>query len=92
MAVSGGIDSMILCDLFLKSNFKFAIAHCNFHLRGEESNRDERFVREYAQKNNIKIHVKDFDTYPAWVEQNHYDPDTGRVELFYYFWVLSRHW
>ncbi|MCK9320774.1 MAG: tRNA lysidine(34) synthetase TilS [Bacteroidales bacterium] len=69
LAVSGGIDSMILCDLFLKSNFKFAIAHCNFHLRGEESNRDERFVREYAQKNNIKIHVKDFDTYSYMKEK-----------------------
>lgn len=69
LAVSGGIDSMILCDLFLKSNFKFAIAHCNFHLRAEESNRDERFVREYAQKNNIKIHVKDFDTYSYMKEK-----------------------
>lgn len=69
LAVSGGIDSMILCDLFLKSNFKFAIAHCNFHLRGEESNRDERFVRDYAQKNNIKIHVKDFDTYSYMKEK-----------------------
>lgn len=69
LAVSGGIDSMILCDLFLKSNFKFAIAHCNFHLRGEESNRDERFVREYAQKNNIKIHVKEFDTYSYMKEK-----------------------
>lgn len=69
LAVSGGIDSMILCDLFLKSNFKFAIAHCNFHLREEESNRDERFVREYAQKNNIKIHVKDFDTYSYMKEK-----------------------
>ncbi len=69
LAVSGGIDSMILCDLFLKSNFKFAIAHCNFHLRGEESNRDERFVREYAKRNNIKIHVKEFDTYSYMKEK-----------------------
>jgi tRNA(Ile)-lysidine synthase len=63
LAVSGGIDSMVLCDLFQKSEYKFAIAHCNFHLRGEESNRDEQFVRQYAQANNITIHVKDFDTY-----------------------------
>lgn len=69
LAVSGGIDSMILCDLFLKSNFKFAIAHCNFHLRGEESNRDERFVRQYAEKNNIKLHVKEFDTYSYMKEK-----------------------
>lgn len=69
LAVSGGIDSMILCDLFLKSNFKFAIAHCNFHLREEESNRDERFVRQYAEKNNIKLHVKEFDTYSYMKEK-----------------------
>lgn len=63
LAVSGGIDSMVLCDLFQKSEYKFAIAHCNFHLRGEESDRDEEFVRQYAKANNITIHVKDFDTY-----------------------------
>ena len=63
LAVSGGVDSMVMTDLFVKSGYKFSMAHCNFHLRGEESNRDETFVREYAEKNNIELFVQDFDTY-----------------------------
>lgn len=63
LAVSGGVDSMVMTDLFVKSGYKFSMAHCNFHLRGEESNRDEAFVREYAEKNNIELFVQDFDTY-----------------------------
>lgn len=63
LAVSGGVDSMVMTDLFKKSGYNFAIAHCNFHLRGEESNRDETFVRQYATKNNIKLFVQSFDTY-----------------------------
>ncbi len=90
LAVSGGIDSMILCDLFLKSNFKFAIAHCNFHLRGEESNRDERFVREYAQKNNIKIHVKDFDTYSYMKEKGKSMQVSAREMRYKWFYELLK--
>lgn len=63
LAISGGIDSMVLCDLFLKSSYKFAIAHCNFQLRGEESFRDENFVTNYCNKNNITLHKIRFDTY-----------------------------
>ncbi|MCQ2327592.1 MAG: tRNA lysidine(34) synthetase TilS [Bacteroidales bacterium] len=63
LAVSGGVDSMVMTDLFVKSGYKFSMAHCNFYLRGEESNRDEAFVREYAKKNNIELFVQDFDTY-----------------------------
>lgn len=63
LAISGGIDSMVLCDLFLKSSYKFAIAHCNFQLRGEESFRDENFITNYCNKNNITLHKIRFDTY-----------------------------
>lgn len=63
LAISGGIDSMVLCDLFLKNSYKFAIAHCNFQLRGEESFRDENFVTNYCNKNNITLHKIRFDTY-----------------------------
>lgn len=62
LAVSGGIDSVVLCDLFYQAGFRFSIAHCNFHLRGEESNRDERFVRELADKYGVTLFVKQFDT------------------------------
>jgi tRNA(Ile)-lysidine synthase len=63
LAVSGGIDSMVLCDIFLKLKYNFSIAHCNFHLRGEESNRDENFVTNYAEENHIELFKTSFDTF-----------------------------
>ena len=62
LALSGGIDSMVLADLLLKTKVDFVVAHCNFHLRGEESDGDERFVREFVKRNNLKFFVKHFDT------------------------------
>ena len=62
LAVSGGIDSMVMCDLFLKSGRKFAVAHCNFCLRGAESDGDEQLVAAFAEKNKIPFFVKKFDT------------------------------
>ena len=69
LALSGGIDSMVLADLLLKSKVQFVAAHCNFHLRGEESNGDEQFVREFAEKNGIQCFVKHFDTEKYAFEQ-----------------------
>ena len=62
LALSGGIDSMVLADLLLKAKVEFVAAHCNFHLRGEESDGDENFVREFAERNGIQCFVKHFDT------------------------------
>jgi len=62
LALSGGVDSMVLADLLLKSKVQFVAAHCNFHLRGEESDGDEKFVREFARKNGIQCFVKHFET------------------------------
>ena len=62
LALSGGIDSMVLADLLLKAKVEFVAAHCNFHLRGEESDGDEKFVREYSEKHGIQCFVKHFDT------------------------------
>lgn len=62
LAVSGGIDSMVMCELFHQSGIRFAIAHCNFSLRGEESDGDELFVRNMAERLSVPVHVIKFDT------------------------------
>ena len=62
LALSGGIDSMVLADMLLHSKADFVFAHCNFHLRGEESDGDEKFVRDYAERKGLTLYVKQFDT------------------------------
>ena len=62
LAVSGGIDSMVMLHLFARMKADTVIAHCNFRLRGTESDMDEELVREYAGKNNIPFHSVSFDT------------------------------
>ncbi len=70
LALSGGIDSMVLADLLLKAKVEFVAAHCNFHLRGEESDGDEKFVRDYAERNGIQCFVKHFETEKYAAEQS----------------------
>ena len=64
LAVSGGIDSMCLADMWLRcfGPDSFAMAHCNFHLRGEESDGDEALVTKWAEENDVRLHRVDFDT------------------------------
>lgn len=62
LTVSGGIDSMLMCELFHKAGFKFGIAHYNFQLRAEESDGDETFVATLAEKYNIPFHSTTFKT------------------------------
>ena len=62
LAVSGGVDSVVLCELCKQAGFDFVIAHCNFQLRGEESERDELFVKELGVKYNVEVIVRKFDT------------------------------
>lgn len=69
LAVSGGVDSVVLCELSQKARLPFAIAHCNFGLRGEESERDESFVRKLAEKYGVDFFVKKFDTTAFATEQ-----------------------
>jgi len=62
VCVSGGIDSIVLLDILYSGGWDISVAHCNFSLRGEESDGDETFVREICKKHGILCHVKKFDT------------------------------
>lgn len=62
LAVSGGVDSVVLCELFKQAGCAFAIAHCNFQLRGAESGVDAAFVQELATKHQVQFFVNSFET------------------------------
>jgi len=62
LAVSGGLDSVVLTHLFIQSGHNVVLAHCNFQLRGQESERDEQFVRSLADKYKTEVLVKRFET------------------------------
>lgn len=62
LAVSGGVDSMVMAHLFLHMPFDTGIAHCNFSLRGKESDMDEEFVRKFSEDHKIPFFTARFDT------------------------------
>lgn len=62
LAVSGGVDSVVLCELCKQAGYDFVIAHCNFKLRGEESERDEQFVQTLSAKYEAEVFTAKFDT------------------------------
>lgn len=62
LANSGGVDSMVLFDLLLKAKVSFAVAHCNFGLRGEASDGDENFIIAKCRMHNLEVHTRRFDT------------------------------
>lgn len=62
LTVSGGVDSMVMLHLFHECGYKIGVAHCNFQLRGRESDEDEQLVGELARKMGLKLYNKRFDT------------------------------
>ena len=62
LAVSGGVDSMVMIHLMQEAKLNIGIAHCNFQLREEESNADEKLVEESAFRFGIEYFVKRFET------------------------------
>ena len=69
LAVSGGVDSVVLCELCNQAGYDFVIAHCNFKLRGEESERDKKFVKSLGDRYKVEIMVKEFET-EKYAEEN----------------------
>ena len=101
LAVSGGIDSVVLCDLCKAAGFHFIIAHCNFQLRGEESDRDEEFVKSLAQKYSVEFFTIRFDT-EQYAKKNKLSTQVAARELRYNWfrelltttqskWILTAH-
>jgi len=82
VAVSGGVDSMVLCDLLRKTNKHFSVAHCNFQLRGKESDEDEEFVRNYCIQNQIEFHSKKFNV-KEFKQSGNYSTQMAARELRY---------
>ena len=68
-AVSGGIDSVVLCDILHQLKISFALVHCNFGLRGEESDADELFVKKLAKKYETAVFVEHFSTQAYAVQE-----------------------
>ena len=79
---SGGADSIFLLHILNKLGFDCIVAHCNFHLRGEESDRDENFVREFCERENLTLLVQHFDT-KQFASENKLSIEMAARELRY---------
>ena len=103
LAVSGGVDSVVLCDLLHRAGYLFAIAHCNFRLRGAESDADEEFVRSLATAYERRVFVRHFDTEAYAVQQKVSIQEAARNLRYQWFdalmdeevpayrWLLTAH-
>ena len=89
VAVSGGADSVALLCTMHEQGTDIAALHCNFHLRGEESERDERFVSDLCQKLHIPLHVKHFDT-RSYADEHHISIEMAARELRYTWFEEKR--
>ncbi|PTX63111.1 tRNA(Ile)-lysidine synthase [Kordia periserrulae] len=90
IAISGGLDSVVLSKLLHKLNYSLAFAHCNFQLRGKESDGDEIFVKELAETLNVKVFSKKFET-EAFAKQEKLSIQMAARKLRYeWFQELAR--
>lgn len=92
IGVSGGADSVVLLHILVSLGYDCIIAHCNFHLRMEESDRDEEFVRNMAIEYKILLHCIDFDTI-KYAEQNGISIEMAARDLRYNWFneLLEKH-
>lgn len=89
VALSGGADSVALLRVLLRLGYVCEAAHCNFHLRGEESVRDERFVRALAESLGVPLHVIHFDT-NAYAASHNVSVEMAARELRYDWFAKLR--
>lgn len=92
LAVSGGIDSVFMTHLFHKAGLNFGIAHCNFMLRGIESNLDEQFVEGLANKYQVPFFVKKVNA-KCYAQENHISTQVAAREIRYRFFeeIIENH-
>lgn len=89
VALSGGADSVALLLLLDEMGYKVHALHCNFHLRGEESDRDERFCEDLCLKKNIPFHRIHFDTL-MYAETHKMSVEMAARELRYRYFEQLR--
>lgn len=90
VAISGGADSVALLQALLLLGYQVEAAHCNFHLRGKESDRDELFVEQLCQQFSVELHLAHFDT-KAYAQAHHLSIEMAARDLRYnYFRQLQR--
>lgn len=85
LAVSGGLDSMVMLDIFKNFSLKFEVAHCNFKLRDNDSDLDEALIKDVCTKNNIVYHVQEFDTKGILKEEGGNLQETARNLRYNWF-------
>lgn len=90
LAVSGGMDSAVLCALCAQAGINFSIAHCNFQLRGEESDRDEEFVKGLASKYGVPFYIKHFETHAVSTKNKTGIEETARNLRYSWFDELMK--
>lgn len=90
VAISGGIDSIVLTHIFHKLKFNISLAHCNFMLRGKDSNKDEQFVKDLGEKLEIPTYTIQFNT-NSYAEENGISTQMAARDLRYnWFQELSK--
>ena len=90
VAVSGGADSVALLDVLHRAGYTCVAAHCNFHLRGAESDRDEKFVRTLCEQMNIPMEVASFDTI-GYAQSRKVSIEVAARELRYAWFAILAH-
>ena len=101
LAVSGGLDSMVMLNLFQEARYDVGVAHCNFQLRGNESAVDERFIRDFCDHAGIPFFTRSFET-KNYAEETRLSIQMAARELRYgwfsdvmekekYHWLATAH-